>query len=157
MNMTRLPTPSAVVPHQGRALLLDALLQADEERLAAAVEVRAGSDFSAPDGSLPGWAGAEIMAEAIAAFAGCRSLRLTGRTAEIGLLLGIRDYRSSVASFLPGERLVVEAVRSSEDATGTGVFDCRILCADRVVASGRLTVFQPPDDSFLAAERSRDD
>jgi predicted hotdog family 3-hydroxylacyl-ACP dehydratase len=157
MTTTTLPAPPAVVPHRGRALLLDALLHADEDRLTALVEVHPGSDFSAPDGSLPGWVGAEIMAEAIAAFAGCRSLRLKGRTADIGLLLGIRDYRSVVTSFVPGERLTVEVVRSSEDEAGRGVFDCRILCAGRAVATGMLTVFQPPDESFLAAERARDD
>lgn len=157
MTAMRLPTPGEVVPHRGDALLLDALLHADEDRLAAVVNVRPGTAFSDDDGSLPGWVGAEMMAEAIAAFAGCRSLRRTGRQAEIGLLLGIRDYRSTLARFEPGARLRVEALRSSEDEAGRGVFDCRIVIEDRPVATATLTVFQPPDDSFLAAERARDD
>jgi predicted hotdog family 3-hydroxylacyl-ACP dehydratase len=152
-----LPTPAEVIPHQHDAVLLDAILHADEERVTASLTVRAGTAFSDENGNLPGWVGPEIMAEAIAAFAGCRSMRARGETAEIGLLLGIRDYTSTVAEFAAGERLTVDAVRSSEDEEGRGVFDCRILRAGAVVAAGTLTVFQPTDGSFLDAERKRND
>lgn len=155
--MTPLPTPAEVVPHKGGALLLEELLQADDVQVTAALAVRAGTDFSEPDGSLPGWMGPEIMAEAVAAWAGCRSLRRAGRAAEIGLLLGVRDYRLEAGSFAPGDRLVVEAVCSSEDEIGRGVFDCRILSRGNVVARGTLTVFQPTDDAYIASERARDD
>lgn len=157
MTSLALPSPAEAVPHKGRALLLDELLLADDARIEASLEVRPGTDFSDPDGSLPGWIGPEIMAEAIAAWAGCRSLRRSGRTAEIGLLLGVRDYRVEVSAFAPKERLVVEAVCSSEDEAGRGVFDCRILGGGATLATATLTVFQPPDDAFLAAERARDD
>ena len=155
MTAPHLPLPVEAMPHRGNALLLDAVLHADEERLTAELQVRPGTSFSDADGGLPGWAGAEIMAEAIAAYAGCRSLRRTGRRAQIGLLLGIRNYHSEVARFVPGARLIVETVRSSDDSAGSGVFDCRIVRDERVVATATLTVFQPPDESFLAEERAR--
>ncbi len=66
-----------------------------------------------------------------------------GRLRPIGLILGIRDYECAVAQFEPGEALVVDAVRSSEDEDGRGVFDCRISGGGRLLASGMLTVFQP--------------
>jgi predicted hotdog family 3-hydroxylacyl-ACP dehydratase len=155
--MTPLPTPAEAVPHKGGALLLDELLLADDLRVTAALAVRAGTDFSEPDGSLPGWMGPEIMAEAVAAWAGWRSLRRAGRAAEIGLLLGVRGYRLETGSFAPGDRLVVEAVCSSEDEIGRGGVDCRILSAGQVVATGTLTVYEPTDDSYIASERARDD
>lgn len=157
MSVTPLPTPAQAVPHHGDALLLDSLLHADDDCVSAALTVRPGTDFSEPDGSLPGWAGPELMAEAVAAYAGCRSLRDTGRTAPIGLILGIRAYECTVARFEAGEALVVDAVRSSEDEEGRGVFDCRISRGSRLLASGMLTVFQPPDGAFLDAERLRDE
>jgi predicted hotdog family 3-hydroxylacyl-ACP dehydratase len=157
VSIGRLPVPAQAVPHRGDALLLDALLHADEDRLSAAVTVRPGTAFSERDGSLPGWAGPELMAEAVAAYAGCRSLREKGRTAPIGLILGIRDYQCAVARFETGEALVVDAVRSSEDEEGRGVFDCRISSGGRLLASGMLTVYQPPDSTFLDAERLRDE
>jgi predicted hotdog family 3-hydroxylacyl-ACP dehydratase len=152
-----LPTPAEVIPHQRDAVLLDAILHADEERVTASLTVRPGTAFSDENGNLPGWVGPEIMAQAVAAFAGCRSLRRRGETAEIGLLLGIRDYTSTVALFAGGEQLMVDGVRSSEDEQGRGVFDCRILRAGVVVAAGTLTVFEPTDGSFLEAERNRND
>ena len=152
-----LPKPAQIVPHQGDALLLDALLHADEDRVSAAVIVRPGTAFSDRDGGLPGWAGPELMAEAVAAYAGCRSLRDKGQTAPIGLILGIRDYECVVARFETGEALIVDAVRSSEDEEGRGVFDCRISGGGRLLARGMLTVYQPQDATFLDAERMRDE
>jgi len=157
VSIAQLPEPAQAVPHQGDALLLDSLLHADEYRLSAAATVRPDTAFSERDGSLPGWAGPELMAEAVAAYAGCRSLRDRGRTAPIGLILGIRDYQCAVARFEAGEALIVDAARSSEDEEGRGVFDCRISSSGRLLASGMLTVYQPQDEAFLDGERRRDE
>jgi predicted hotdog family 3-hydroxylacyl-ACP dehydratase len=157
LSTAALPTPAQVVPHRGDALLLESLLQVDLDRLTATVLVRPGTAFSGPDGGLPGWAGPELMAEAVAAYAGCRSLRERGTTGPIGLILGIRRYECGVTGFAPGERLIVEVLRSSEDEEGYGVFDCRISGDGRPLASGTLTVFQPQDDTFLTAERDRNE
>jgi predicted hotdog family 3-hydroxylacyl-ACP dehydratase len=157
MSPAGFPAPVALIPHRGDAVLLDEVVAADDSGLSAALTVRAGSVFGDPTGNLPGWVGAEIMAEAIAAFAGWRSLQSRGVPAPIGLLLGIRDYESTAAEFRAGERLRVDIARSSEDEEGHGVFDCSIQRAGTTVASGTLTVFQPVDDSFLEAQRARDD
>jgi predicted hotdog family 3-hydroxylacyl-ACP dehydratase len=138
-----LPPPEAVVPHKGDALLLDELLHCGEDRLVAALTVRTDTDFGADQEGLPSWTGPEIMAEAVAALAGCRSLRTSGRTAEIGLLLGVRNYEVRATGFRKGQRLQVEVVRSTEDEDGYGVFDCEIRIGNQAVASGSLTVFQP--------------
>lgn len=143
-----LPAPSAVVPHSGGSLLLDELLYFGEDRLVAALTVRTDTDFSAGQGGLPSWTGPEIMAEAIAALAGCRSLQRNGRPAEIGLLLGVRNYEVRTAVFPAGERLEVEVVRSTEDEEGYGVFDCVIRAGGKSMAVGSLTVFQPVEPLF---------
>jgi len=157
MSIEPLPSPAAAIPHKHDAVLLDEIRHADGNRVTAVATVRPGTAFSDAAGNLPGWVGPEIMAQAVAVFSGCRSLRDRGESAEIGLLLGIRDYESAVAEFRIGDQLQIEVVRSSEDEEGRGVFDGSISMAGAVVASGTLTVFEPKDGSFLEAERARDD
>ena len=157
MSIEPLPSPAAAIPHKDDAVLLDEIRHADGNRVTAVATVRPGTAFSDAAGNLPGWVGPEIMAQAVAVFSGCRSLRDRGESAEIGLLLGIRDYESAVAEFRIGDQLQIEVVRSSEDEEGRGVFDGSISMAGAVVASGTLTVFEPKDGSFLEAARARDD
>lgn len=153
--MSTLPAPAALLPHTGAAVLLDEIHSIGEHRLEANLVVRPGTAFSDDAGCLPGWVGAEIMAQAIAALSGHRSLATRGRPAAIGLLLGVRSYATSVPSFSPGDALAVEVIESSEDEEGRAVFDCRIRQAGRVLASGTLTVFQPADNSFIERECMR--
>lgn len=157
MSIEPLPAPTMAIPHKHDAVLLSEILHADAARVTAIATIRSGTAFSDEAGNLPGWVGPEIMAQAVAAFSGCRSLRERGEAAEIGLLLGIRDYVSATAEFRVGDQLRIEVERSSEDEEGRGVFDCSISLAGAEVASGTLTVFEPRDGSFLVAERDRND
>ncbi len=154
---TPMPLPSALLHHSGEALLLDEIRCVEESRLAARVVVRPGTSFSDASGNLPCWAGPEIMAQAVAALSGYRSLRDCGNSSAIGLLLGVRSYQAVQQEFLVGESLDVEVVESLREDDGRAVFDCRISRAGEFVAAGTLTVFQPPDGSFLAGESERDD
>jgi predicted hotdog family 3-hydroxylacyl-ACP dehydratase len=138
-----LPPLQRLVPHEGDAVLLDAVVQVNDGGVTARLCVRPGTSFSNPDGALPGWVGAEIMAQAIAAFAGYESFRDRGEPAELGLLLGIRGYSSKVDCYLPGQSLQVEATPSSRDDDGTGVFDCKIKQNEDILARGTLTVWLP--------------
>jgi predicted hotdog family 3-hydroxylacyl-ACP dehydratase len=151
-----LPRPAELLPHRHDAVLLDVITGAEGDRLTASLVVRAGTAFSDASGNLPGWIGPEIMAEAIAALSGYRSLKAKGRAAGIGLLLGVRGYTATAGEFRPGEQLDIEVIESSEDEEGRAVFDGTIRRDGQVVASGTLTVFQPGDDSFLDRECARD-
>lgn len=153
--MSALPAPAGLVPHKGAAVLLDDILSIGDQRLEAGLVVRPDTAFSDDAGCLPGWIGPEIMAQAIAALSGHRSLAASGRPAAIGLLLGVRSYETSVPAFQPGDRLTVEVIESSQDEEGRAVFDCRIRRAGQVIASGSLTVFQPADNSFIERECMR--
>jgi len=155
MSLPHFPAPADLVRHRGDALLLDEISGGDDKRLEGRFLVRPGTAYSDYAGHLPAWAGPEIMAQAISALSGLRSLRACGQTAPIGLLLGVRSYRAVAGEFRCGEALQVEVVESSEDEDGMAVFDCRICRAGEVVASGRLTVFQPADNSFLERECAR--
>ena len=157
MSLARFQDPGELMSHRNDALLLDEILNADANRLEGRLVVRRGTSFSDSSGNLPAWVGPEIMAQAISALSGWRSLRACGHLPGIGLLLGIRSYAAPAGGFLCGETLDVEVIESSEDEEGMAVFEGRIRRSGEVLATGTLTVFQPPDDTFIAGECARDD
>lgn len=143
-------TPVAdLLPHAGDMVLLDTVVEAEAERIVCLRRVRDQGLFE-DAGGLPAWAGVELMAQAVAAWAGWQA-RSEGRPVRLGFLLGTRHYRCDVDAFPPGTELRVEAVRSFHDDVGMGVFACRIDAAHGH-AEAMLNVFSPPDaDAFFAA------
>jgi predicted hotdog family 3-hydroxylacyl-ACP dehydratase len=155
--MNLVPKGAVPVAHRFDALLLDEVTHLEAQALEARMVVRRDTAFSDDLGNLPAWVGPEIMAQAISALAGHRSLAESQRPAAIGLLLGVRSYTAPLGDFRCGDVLRVAVTESSEES-GWAVFDCTIRgAAGALLASGTLTVLQPPDDSFLAAECARED
>ncbi|WP_445146499.1 ApeP family dehydratase [Dyella sp. Tek66A03] len=131
-----------VLPHTDAMILLDHIVACEAGRIACTRRVRAGESFVADDGSLPAWAGLELMAQAVAAWAGWQALA-AGEPIRLGFLLGTRHYHATADAFSAGSELRIEAVRHFHDDEGMGVFACRID-APGVHAEARLTVFSPP-------------
>ncbi|WP_329740899.1 hotdog family protein [Dyella sp. A6] len=149
MSAPAYPPLDTLVPHAGNMVLLDAVIEGDDEHIVCRRTVRADGLFEDAEG-LPAWAGVELMAQAVAAWAGLQAQR-EGQPVRLGFLLGTRQYHCDVDGFAPGTELRVEAVRSFHDANGMGVFACRID-APGGHAEARLNVFSPPDpDAFFAA------
>ena len=130
-----------LLPHAGNMILIDQVLSYDEEQIHTRLCVRAGGPFNSADGSLPAWIGIELMAQSVAAYAGCRA-RMLGQPVALGFLLGSRKFECNVDSFPVGTEITVHALRSLEDDNGMGVFECH-LSAPGIQASARLNVFRP--------------
>lgn len=146
-----LPPVRELVPHAGPMSLLDRLIAVEGERLSAEVVVPADGLFS-HDGGVGAWVGIEYMAQAVAAWAGWQA-RQKGEAPRIGLLLGTRRYRCSVARFAAGQRLQVDIEGSYQADNGLGQFDCCIHSDGVQLVSAQLTVFGPEDPSaFLNGE-----
>lgn len=128
-----------VVPHSARMSLLDTVVCADENSLAANARVREDSPF-ARDGVVGSWVGIEYMAQAIAAFEGCRA-RDRGDAPKVGFLIGSRHYVCSAPAFTVGSSLRIEIVRQYEEG-GLGLFDGKIT-GDNLTADASLSVYQP--------------
>lgn len=143
------PWPIAeVVPHAGEMILLDGIEEVEAERIVCTRTVQPGALFVDANGALPAWVGVELMAQSIAAWAGCRA-RADQQPVQLGFLLGTRHYVCSVDAFPPGCRLRVEAARTFHDEHGMGVFTCSIDAPD-IHAEARLTVYRPRDaDAFF--------
>jgi predicted hotdog family 3-hydroxylacyl-ACP dehydratase len=125
--------------------LLETVEHCDGQGIVARVRVPADGLFADADG-VPSWVGIEYMAQAVAAWSGARA-RLGGGAPRIGYLLGSRRYEASVAAFEAGAELQVFAQCELMGDNGLGMFDCRITQDGRVLASGRISVFEPPGDS----------
>jgi predicted hotdog family 3-hydroxylacyl-ACP dehydratase len=133
----------AWVPHRGPMNLLDDVEHCDDHAIVARVRVPAGGLFHGADG-VPAWVGIEYMAQAVAAWSGARA-RAGGGSPRIGYLLGSRRYEAAVPAFGVGAELRVFASCELMSDNGLGMFDCRIEQDGRVLASARLSVFEPPD------------
>ena len=133
----------AVVPHRGRMLMVDRLLANDADSVTVSAHVRTDNPFADGQG-VPAWVGIEYMAQAIAAWAGCRALA-RGEPAKIGFLLGSRRYESHCQHFSFGATLRIEARRELFGENGLGMFACRILDGDSELARANVSVFEPPD------------
>jgi predicted hotdog family 3-hydroxylacyl-ACP dehydratase len=93
---------------------------------------------------VPAWVGVEYMAQTVAAWAGCRA-RERGAEPSIGFLLGTRRYQAEIERFPAGAVLRVEARCELMGDNGLGMFACRILQQEQVLASANISVFEPPD------------
>lgn len=142
------PWPIAeVLPHAGDMILLDGIEHVEDERIICTRMIQAGGLFVEADGSLPAWVGVELMAQAIAAWAGCRA-RAEKRPVQLGFLLGTRHYEANVDAFPAGACLRITAERAFHNEQGMGVFHCRIDAAS-LRAQARLNVYSPPDANAL--------
>ena len=124
-------------------LLVDRLVHWDDETVAVELAVPSDSPFHV-DGGVPAYVGVEYMAQAVACWAGCQA-RGRGEPPSIGFLLGTRRYECAVPLFSSGQVLRVEARREILGENGLGVFACRILAADRELATANVSVFEPTD------------
>lgn len=143
------PWPIAeVVPHADEMILLDSIEMFEAEHIVCTRTVRRGDMFVDADGHLPAWVGVELMAQAIAAWAGCRA-RAEQRPVRLGFLLGTRHYACNVDAFPASTCLRVEAEREFHNEQGMGVFHCRIE-GPGIHAEARLNVYSPRDaDTFF--------
>ncbi len=132
-----------VLPHRGSARLLDEVLHWDQDHIRAALVVPDEGRHVGPDG-VPAWIGIEYMAQAIAAWAGCRA-RCEGRPPRLGFLLGSRRYSSTRALFPSGTPLVVHARRELMGDNGLGMFACRIEADGETWVEANVSVFEPAD------------
>ena len=132
----------AWLPHRGRMRLIDSVERCDAEGIACTAVVRPDGLFTGPDG-MPAWIGVELMAQAAAAWSGARS-REAGGGPRVGYLVSARRYDAHVPVFAPGAALTVRASCAMMGDNGLRLFDCTIAHADRVLASGRIGVFESP-------------
>ena len=170
MMQTPIRHLAPLLPHAGRMILLDEISSYSDTRLCALTRIGPDHLFLDDTGELPLWCAVEIMAQAIAALAGCHA-HDAGLPVKPGFLLGSRLVDLQRPSVAQGSLLRVDVNASTRDeATGFGVFDCSLCllredneapapslhagstpapaagaAASETLATARLSVFSPPD------------
>ncbi|EKT4442177.1 TPA: hypothetical protein ACG5JQ_002721 [Stenotrophomonas maltophilia] len=132
-----------VVPHRQDMCLLQRILRWDQDSIEAELVVP-GTGLFIENGQMPAWIGIEYMAQAIAAWSGCRA-RAAGAAPQLGFLLGSRRYSSLRSGFPSGTRLRVQARRELLGDNGLGMFACRILAGEEEWAVANVSVYEPVD------------
>jgi predicted hotdog family 3-hydroxylacyl-ACP dehydratase len=122
-------------------LLLESIVLFDGARVVC--EAKPGADcIFARGAALPAVVLLEYMAQAAAAF---RALATRERgVPRVGLLLSARRLRFSCREIALDTPLEVSATLSASD-TALGSFECSVRSLREELASGRLTVFTPPE------------
>lgn len=139
-----IPWPiETLLPHAAPMLLLDEALRYDSDSVATAATMRPDHLFAGAEG-VPAHLGIELMAQTCGVWAGAHA-RASGEAVRVGFLLGTRRYKATRPWFHFGERLEITARVVFRDQ-GMGVFDCRILSGDDVLAEAQLSVYQPQGD-----------
>lgn len=141
-----------VLPHDGRMLLLEELLEHSDEGIVTAVTIRADSVLCDGVTGVPAWVGMEYMAQAACAYSGVYEVR-AGMPPRIGLLLGTRSYQAQVAIFPLGARLLVSAQLVMRDDDDLAVFQCRIHHDKTELAKGDIKAIRPADIHALVREQ----
>ena len=142
-----------VLPHDGRMLLLEELLEHRADGIVTAVTVRSDSVLCDGVKGIPAWVGMEYMAQAACAYSGVYEVR-AGMKPRIGLLLGTRSYQAQVATFPLGARLIVSAQLVMHDDDDLAVFHCRIQHGDVELAKGDIKAIRPVDIHALVREQT---
>lgn len=140
---------SELLPHAGNMILLDSVQHWDEDFIQTTTNV-SNSLFSLANGGWPAWIGIELMAQAVAAYAGLRA-KNSGGQVQLGFLLGTRKYECNVTEFPIGTQLTISARRSLEDDNGMGVFECEINGVG-ITVRARLNVYRPVNPDVFVKE-----
>ena len=140
---------SELIPHSGKMLLLDEVLDYGEDWLSAQVHITRHSQFVESD-AVPALVVIEYMAQTVAALAGIRAKK-NGAAVRIGLLLGTRKFDSNVDSIAVGVDLKIHVEELFSEENGLAVFKC-VATAPAVAVSCHLNVYHPDDIGALNIE-----
>ena len=135
------PPIRELLPHRGTAILIDEVLSESADSVCVAANIRRNHPYFMEGRGVPGWVAIELMAQAIAAHAGLVNRRAnTGP--RIGMLLGVRSFRTETRYFHEGQRLEITANRNFGDGGDIAACTCTIQCRGEIIAHGSLIIMQ---------------
>jgi predicted hotdog family 3-hydroxylacyl-ACP dehydratase len=135
------PPAAELLPHAGRAVLIDKVLEDTQDSIRVSAHVTTGNPYFVPGLGLPVWVGIELMAQAIAAHAGLAARR-EQRPPRAGMLLGTRRFEANAAYFPAGCELEVLAQRDFGDDGGLAACACTILGAGQILARATIIIVE---------------
>ena len=137
-----------LIPHKGKMLLLDRVIEYDiEHSIRAEYNITKDCLFYDPVlNGVPAWAGFEFMAQAISALTGIRK-RAKGEKPKIGFILSIPLMRMEIPSFKNGSSLEVY-VKESDCTDMIYTYEGEAFLENKKVMEGKLMVMELSDERF---------
>ncbi|WP_386693518.1 dehydratase [Lonepinella sp. MS14435] len=135
-----------LIPQSGEMALLDCVTAFGADFLTAETVVKSDNIF-VTQSKVASFVGLEILAQGIAAWAGCIALQ-KGEQVRLGYLLGSRKLSIYCDALPINQPLQIQVKLSLQDSMGFGVFDCQLidLSNHQVLMEGALNVFSPYDE-----------
>jgi len=144
-----------IIPHKGKMLLLDRIIEYDiEHSIRAEYDITRDCIFYDPvlDG-VPSWVGFEFMAQAISALTGIRK-RERGEKPNIGFILSIPSMRIEIPLFKNGSSVEVR-VKEIDCTDLIYTFEGAAFLESKKVIEGKLMVMEISDDRFKSMTEER--
>lgn len=140
-----------IIPHKGRMLLLDGVMDFDPEGhgLSSTMTVRRDNLFWREGEGLPGYVCFELMAQTISAYE-YLSASHAGAKPKLGFILGVDHFHVAVPLVPEGAQVRTTVRLGIQLAGGMYQFDGVATAEGRKVAEGSLLVFDVEDpDRYL--------
>jgi len=139
----------SLLPHARPMILLDKVVDRLPDGIVTELQIRPDAPFFQQGRGIPAHVALEWMAQTCGAHVGATALE-SGEPVRIGLLLGTRDFNSRIDWFTTGRNILVTA-RLIYHEGETAVFDCWVSLGEEIVATAKLTVYQPSDMADMMA------
>ena len=140
-----------IVPHRGKMLLLDRIVDVDYEQklVSAEIDISEKSMFYEESlGGVPVWISFEYMAQAISALSGILG-RMSGTSPKMGMILSVSDFLAEEQAFLCGKTVRVN-VRETIRTGSVFSFDGEAFVGDRRFATATIRVAEVSEpEKFL--------
>ncbi len=138
------------IPHRASMKLIDTLVAIDENEINCKSTISEDNVFYEKEiHGIYSWVGMELMAQAVAAYAGYQDGQ--NQSPSIGLLLSLRNFKSNRPFFKLGETLIIKAHKDYLE-NNIGVFSCEIISnngqSEEVIASAKLNTVKPSADKL---------
>lgn len=141
-TVTAYPPIEELMLHRDQMLLAERVVDYSADCIVCAVRISPESAF-VDHGRVDAVVALEYMAQTIAAYVGLQR-RTQQLSPKIGYLISARELSLEVDSFSVGSELVVEATRLWGEKE-LGHFRCTVKQGHDTLATGQLSVYQPPD------------
>lgn len=148
------------LPHAAPMVLLDSVIEVANDTALCRVVVSPDSvlaPFLNARGALPAWYAIELIAQTVGVWSGWHGAQ-QGEAPQVGMLLGARAVKCSVAEFAAGSELLIQVslvLRDEKIASFEGVISIKQEKDNLQVATGRLNTYQPDKEELITLTQGK--
>lgn len=148
--MDNFKEPSFYLPHRPPMMFIEKVLSITDDNVVTSTNTCLEGPLACmfnENQELPSTVLLEIMAQTIGVWAGWLRQQTNSEAAEVGLLLSVRGMKFSTSSLSKNVQLQTEMHKLIQDGN-LATFEGAVSFNGKVLASGKLTVYQPKKSEF---------